>query len=813
MIRRPGAVALVTVWAGLAVLQLRPVAAGWAELFHRLTAVRWDDLRAASFTGVVSNHGVTAVSALLLAAVFLRLGRVIVRWAAGPARAARGPEPWEREALAALLGFAGLGTAFFGLGLAGVFFRGVLVGTAAVAVVCPGLKRSWNVPEFFRRPPRWWLVALAPAGIVGCLAFMPTVHVDVYSYHLVAPELFLKLHRFTLDNVTMGLHCPLTAELVYAFGVMADRDALPQLLQLVPFAGAVALLTGWASRTGGPAAGRVAFVLMLTLGLTEQQMALAKNSLAGAAYPVAGAVCLLRAFEGRRAGRWLELAAICFGCGMAVKWNGVPLAALGALAVAAGSWRRGVRTAGPAIRWAATAGLVTAPWLVKSWLWTGDPVWPILAPHLPGALWDPESTLALAAVRGAPGGWASIPGLWTEAAGFWAEHHPLVLLAGPCLLLSAATTAPAVRRVAAWSAAGWTVLWWLFPGDAPRLALPVWLLLAAAFGVAVTGMRARTLGGMNRHAARAFALAAWLPLGPALMANLDPAVVVRYMAGALDQAGYQAAALGAYPETAAALAAQPDVRGVIVLGDDRFYRLPGRPLGGRFYGRPWAWATARECFTRERIRVRMHQLHAEYLVYNFVSDQFPHACNEPYRWDDRALHCWTEFVRRDLAVAVAPRHVDHSGGGFCVYRLRAAPLSRPPGWLPYLPGIPALFFQVTRHSNAFEIVRYRAEALRLAVRCPGVDEILNLVATSYRLERRWDQVWRYYAPGIAHGTVDDVNYFEAGVAIAMLGRPDEAFRLLTRAVEISPYLKPDADQAVAALSAAVAAQERARSAR
>jgi len=804
-VTRQGAAALVAVWAAVVLLHLEGVTAGWAELIRHLMGLRWDDVRAASPARLVVNHGLTALSAVVLAAVFLRLGRVIVSWAAGAG--AEGPQRWEREALAALFGFAGLGTAFFGLGLDALFFRPVLMGTAALAVICPGAMPDWRLPAMFRRPPGWWLVALAPAGLVGALAFMPTVHVDVYSYHLVAPELFLRLHRFTLENVTMGLHCPLTAEVVYAFGVMADRDALPQLLQLVPFAGAVALLLGWASRAGGPAAGRIVLVLVLTLGVTEQQMVLAKNSLAGAAYPVAGAVCLLRAFESRRSARWLKLSAICFGCGMAVKWNGVPLAALGALAAGAGSWRRSGRGARPALRWGAVAAMVTAPWLVKSWLWTGDPVWPILAPRLPGALWEPESTRALAAVRAAPAALAAAAGLPAALASFWAEHHPVVLLAAPCLLLAGAASMRPVRSLATWSAAGWVLLWYLFPGDASRLALPVWLLLAAAFGVLAAGAAETVRGVPGRAMPWAFALAAWLPLGSALMANLDPALVVRYMTGALDQAEYRSAALGTYPKAAAALSAEPGVRGVIVLGDDRFYRLPGRPLGGRFYGRTWAWATARECPTRERIRVRMRQVNATHVLYNFVSDQFPHAYTAAYVWEDRALNLWTDFLRRDLAVAVPASHVDHSGGGFCIYRVRPVPLARPAGWLPYLPGAPGLFYQVNRFANSRDLLLHRAAALDLNARCPGVDAILDLVATGYRHEQRWGPAWRYYAPGIAHGTVNDDNVFEAGVAAAMLGRETQAFRLLTRAVEISPYLKPDADRALRAISAAVGAME------
>jgi hypothetical protein len=745
----------------------------------------------------------TLVAACLLAALFLRLGGVVARWANPPGR--RGPAPWEADALSALLGFALVGTAFFGLGLAGLFFRPVLLGAVAVGAACPRCRlRPAAVRAAWGSRPPWAAAALAPAAVTLALACVPTIYVDVYSYHLVAPELFLKVHRFTLDHVTMGLHCPLTAELVYAFGVMADRDALPQLLQLVPFAGAVLLLAGWAGRLGGPTAGWLAATGVLTLGMFEQQAVLAKNSLAGAAYPVAGAVCALMAFGGRGRRRWLVTAAILFGCGMATKWNGFPLAAVAGLAVLAGLRSRRGPVIGPWMAWAAIAGLVTAPWLIKAWLWTGDPVWPLLAARLPGALWEPESTAAMTIVRGGLpwSGW--LAGLLPGFTSFWWASHPAILLAAPVLLVAGP---PRIRTLAAWAAAGWVALWWLMPGDAPRLALPVWMLLVAAVAVAAAAWWEAGTPRARRIGMGAWLVGVWLPLGPALDGFVDPALAVRFLAGNLDQAGFQASAQGTYPEAAADLGRQPGLRGVMVLGEDRFYRLPGRPVAGRFYGRTWAWAAARECATRDRIRVRARQADVTHVLYNFVTDQFPRGYTAAYTWDDRALGAWTEFVRRDLEIVQPPRHVEHAGGGFCIYRLRRGPLAHPPDWLAYLPGIPGLYDGVTRYSNYRDIAKYREAAMRLAVRCPRVDNIANLVASSYKVERRWGEAWRSFAPGIAHGTIGDGNYYEAGIAAAMLGREKEAFVLIRRAIEISPYLGPQAEAILTSITRAGQARQ------
>ncbi|MEK7766985.1 MAG: hypothetical protein AAB368_12180, partial [bacterium] len=300
-------------------------------------------------------------------------------------------------------------------------------------------------------------------------------------------------------------------------------------------------------------------------------------------------------------------------------------------------------------------------------------------------------------------------------------------------------------------------------------------------------------------------LVGWLPLAERF-ADTAPGPGLGLLSSALTREAFDRRQFTTYWEARDALRAEPGLRGVIELGDSRFYRLPGRFLTGWMLGRTPAWTLAADSPSAERVRVRLRQLDCRHLLDNFVGEEFPQRCAEAYPWTARALRVWTDFVGRHLEVAVLPWHVDHEHGGFCLYRLRPAPLAYPPPHLPYLPGGGSRFNAVTSNGWRGDSGGWIAAALTLLVRLPQVDQVRNLVAAGYRQQGRMDLVYAYHLPGIEHGQIDDNNWWETAVAAAALGRFDEAERLAARALDLSPYL---ADE-VARLRADIARLRRAR---
>ena len=392
----------------------------------------------------------------------------------------------------------------------------------------------------------------------------------------------------------------------------------------------------------------------------------------------------------------------------------------------------------------------------------------------------------------------SVAGLGADFARFWRPNHAAVAIALP-LVAVAGGLGPSGRWLAGFAGVAWIALWGFFPGEAPRLGLAAWWILAV---VAAAGA-VRVTAGWSRRARQAAlagaAVSGWLAFGANVTDFVSPAAAVRYLTGSVGQDGYLDLTLSTYREAAQALRSLPRVGCVIALGEERSYRLPGRVVSGRFYGRNPAWSLARECRTRGDLRRKFRQLDCRHVLYNLVTECFPHAYAEPFAWDDRMLALWRGFVGRDLEVAVPPVHLDHENGAFCVYALRDRALARDPEYLPYLPGIESLYFGVTKFGQLGDPAGWTRAALALNARLPGVDYVGDIVGSGYAIVRRWSEAYPYFVPGIRHGTVDDQNWWYMGLAAGALGRFDESYRCLVRAVEISPYLAPSADEAFAEL--------------
>jgi len=743
----------------------------WAALARTLGEVRAQDFLPPAVGRAFVRHLV-----LLAVAGAIAAGQLGAGWTALGLVRLPGARGWERAAVAVLAGFAVTGTLGFALALTGLFHAPLIVLGAAAGLACPGLRSGLKGLAAARpgRPPWWALLALVPffAGLLRALA--PDPCVDALTYHLAVPELWLQGHRYAAEGTSFAHQFPSLAECVYAPAVVWRFEALPPWLNLAPFLGAVALLAGRAAAAGGAAAGWLAAALVLAFGMTGYHLALAKNDLAAAAYPVAGLALLLR---GPRGG-WIAASGLLFGAGAAVKFNGGLLAAVGALGVAASP-----RTRRSFAAWMALAALAPVPWLVRNWIMFGDPVWPALSAVIPGALWDEESVRAVAAMRhGVP--LQEVPGRILRAfPGALMEFSPVIALAFPAVIIG--WRRPGVAALAGFGFAGAAACYAAMPAEWHRLALPCFVAWAAATAVILAPAVARAKGLAGAAVLAAGAVAGWWPAPMTSLGGLDAPAIAGWIAGKVDRGSFLDRRLTTLRDLDAALAARPGVRSVVTVAEIRTYGMPGRPLVERCWGRTFPWVLAGECRTAAGIRRRLRQMNASHLAYNFMIEAYPHPWAALFYWDDRRLAVWKDFAERWLAIVAAPARVDEANGGFYVYEILARPVPKPVRPLPFLPGIQSLIFAVT---GCADDAAGGAAALALARRLPDVLNVLNLAGTSRARLGDWAGAYRFLEPGVRAGVVDADNFYLMGRAALRLGRPEEARRCLLRAREVMPGL-------------------------
>lgn len=422
-------------------------------------------------------------------AVALGLGR---RALGGLKAAPRGPLDL---IVAAALGLGILGQAVFLLGWAGALRPAPLaILAAAAAALAAG---QWRRPSF--SPPRLGPVPGAAAGLLAfaaltavAAALAPPVAWDVRAYHLAIPELALREGGFDPLPWLLHAHWPHLMEALYALPLAAGRDGAAALLH----AGAAALLVAGvflaARREGGASAAWTAALLLAAQPVLLSEAGTAHSDAAAALFVFAAARALSR-WDENGAASWLAAAGALAGLGAASKLTLLPLLAGWAL------WLAGVRRRPrAAAAFLGTGLLFVGPWLLKTWIEAGDPLWPFLS----GVLGRPAAA-ALAARNQLSNTWSFPPPLWIllkeDGPGFL-----LVPLAG-LWALSGARRAPAGREERWLFAGAPLLLLAVFRQHAAwRYLLPLWPALVLAAGRAAAAAFER---GRARAAAAGLLLA------------------------------------------------------------------------------------------------------------------------------------------------------------------------------------------------------------------------------------------------------------------------------------------------------------------
>lgn len=331
----------------------------------------------------------TAISAalILLSAAF---GRRLL----GRAKAAY-TDPWELGAIAIVLGlgaFQAVPFILFSLGAGHpVVFR-VVVGALVlfllpdvIAVMRTGARALGSVDQ-----PRWWtvvpmaaLAALAAAMLVR--ATCPVSDDDGLSYHLAAAVRYLQAGRYVFLPTLTYTHWPVGVEGTFAM--------LRGLIPWAPVAvvqwvfGGVAATSAilLARRAGGWRAAVGATCLLPAYAVFWEETAFAHVDL-GLAVFATGAVLALVTGGDHPAGR--RVGAILAGLTVSEKllgiWTPVTLAALLAIGARRSGWRAAAARSGGFLL---IALVVAAPWFVRSWVLTGNPVYPMFYSIFGGREW------------------------------------------------------------------------------------------------------------------------------------------------------------------------------------------------------------------------------------------------------------------------------------------------------------------------------------------------------------------------------------------------------------------------------------------
>ncbi|RJP68511.1 MAG: phospholipid carrier-dependent glycosyltransferase [Candidatus Abyssobacteria bacterium SURF_17] len=295
--------------------------------------------------------------------------------------------------LALGLGWGILMYVIFLLGIAGALYSGVVWGVIGVMLLI-GLSQA---PSLMKEFASIYRIGASERGsvlerlgkvalfiimvLLATIALAPSITHDAMVYHLNVPRVYAHEHGIVPIPYNLFSNTVLNVEMLYAAALLIDEFILANLIHYALGVGAIAFLYGFARATFGRATAILAVLILVLNPPVLNEMPIAYVDMAMMFYFLLAASCLWRwRTEGSEG--WFRLFCVFAGIFAGIKYTALHgLISLGVLLIVSELTSRG-RLTGAIVKRAAIFGATVAvlvlPYLVKNYVVTGNPFYPLM---------------------------------------------------------------------------------------------------------------------------------------------------------------------------------------------------------------------------------------------------------------------------------------------------------------------------------------------------------------------------------------------------------------------------------------------------
>ncbi|KPL15859.1 MAG: hypothetical protein AMJ93_16280, partial [Anaerolineae bacterium SM23_84] len=300
----------------------------------------------------------------------------------------------ERLLLGMCIGFGGLALLTFTLAALQLLYRSIayalLIGLTLW--LCPGsVRRAWpDVHALFSRSAEVWRSAdlRLPAVVVGCVsvsllgallwALAPAIDFDALLYHLSVPAFYVQQHGLVEVAERYQSYWAHNVEMLYTLALLLADQPLPTLINWTIGLLTAGLVFALGRRVGGARTGMAAVLLFCSTPIVARECGIAVNDMGVSLFSF-GAVYCAAAWWQEKDDRWLIFVGLLAGLAVGTKLSATLMLVPLFLCLALGLLLRhgpSKRAAVGLVHVALPAAALVAPWLVRDWLWTGNPIFP-----------------------------------------------------------------------------------------------------------------------------------------------------------------------------------------------------------------------------------------------------------------------------------------------------------------------------------------------------------------------------------------------------------------------------------------------------
>jgi len=230
---------------------------------------------------------------------------------------------------------------------------------------------------------RWiWAALLVILIAEVLLGFLPPTARDELTHHLAIPKLYARAGRIIEVPIAPYAYYPMLLDMLYTPWVYWRYDFVAKHIHALFGFLTGLLIYAYSARRMNSVYGLLGFFFFMSTPAVLRLSHWGYIDLGITFYSTASLLCLLRWRENRDAFRWLALSALSLGFALATKPNGLVACLLLSLLFAlvlAKPPRKNLRgVACELVLFAVLTLLPFLPWLIKNWLQTGNPFYPLL---------------------------------------------------------------------------------------------------------------------------------------------------------------------------------------------------------------------------------------------------------------------------------------------------------------------------------------------------------------------------------------------------------------------------------------------------
>jgi len=689
----------------------------------------------------------------------------------------------ERACINVLTGIALGATISLGLGLSGLFYKPLLtfVFVGIAVILCPFGGKGITFQQSLRFDGAELL--LAGLAIVGFILIMPAglaplTACDTFANGIAGPLLWSGMHKVSW---TIRYHLLLPNLQEYFYGVAWSIS--PRGVHLAEVCTWLGLVYFWVAGRWGRTAGLLSVVGLLAGTQTASTVAQVKHEILAASYALS-AVVLWRANAVLQSRMGLMCGAL-LGWALCTKY---PACAIGVGIV---FWelrdtaRRGSSASMRPVGLLVVGGLLAfAPFALKNWILTGNPLFPFV---WGGLGWPDYLVTALVADAGCPGRDILLhkpETLFKAARILLFDHAPLVWLSLPLFVPAWQKRSRGLRPLIIASFFGFVVLVAFAP--CLRLMVPITAVLTVCGAVALSD--SEMLKGKTRVAG-VFLVSVGILLGVfrALAAGDLEGLRNRFRIasglGIEPAEVYLTRCLTTVLAAARRLERDPPAK-LLLIGEPKgaLFSRRSLALSQDVIDLPLMLTITQESHTAERMAIRFKQFGVTMVVLNYVGSQWAGAISAGVlMWRTDELKRAREFWARWGEWLPPQDPYDFAEGGFAFYKIRRTP-GVAPNVLPFVPGTEGLVEWLYNENRDGR--RRRLEALVAAV--PGVGHFESTLGCVLVECGEYEEAIRWLQRGMRSGFQDSGMHGCMGLALRELHRYREAANSFRKAAELRP---------------------------